>query len=167
MATGTGNLPYPMPPVSPFDVITSQAENERIANIESLADGTGVGDGAVTAAKIDFTTFSPTTSNGWTVSADGRVATKRLSTTGFQTFGSAGSTNWLQSQSIGAFPAGFTAADCTVSITRIGGTSTESLIAAGVQSTKTNFYMANTSNQSGIGNTGTVWVNDIMLVRKN
>lgn len=61
MATGTGNLPYPMSPVSPFDVITSQAENERIANIESLADGTGVGDGAVTSAKIDFTTFS----KGW------------------------------------------------------------------------------------------------------
>lgn len=61
MATGTGNLPYPMSPVSPFDVITSQAENERIANIKSLADGTGVGDGAVTAAKIDFTTFS----KGW------------------------------------------------------------------------------------------------------
>lgn len=52
MATGTGNLPYTMPPVSPFDVITSQAENERIANIESLADGTGIGDGAVTLGKI-------------------------------------------------------------------------------------------------------------------
>ena len=59
MATGTGNLPYPMPPVSPFDVITSQAENERIANIKSLADGTGIGDGAVTSDKIDFATLTP------------------------------------------------------------------------------------------------------------
>lgn len=50
-------LPYPMSPVSPFDVITSQAENEKIANIESLADGTGIDDGAITAPKIDFTTF--------------------------------------------------------------------------------------------------------------
>lgn len=58
MATGTGNLPYPMSPVSPFDVITSQAENERIANIESLADGTGIGDKSVTADKIDFATFA-------------------------------------------------------------------------------------------------------------
>lgn len=52
MATGTGNLPYSLSPVSPFDVITSQAENERIADIESLADGTGIGDEAVTTAKI-------------------------------------------------------------------------------------------------------------------
>lgn len=54
MATGTGNLPYPMSPVSPFDVITSQAENEKIANIESLADGTGIGDNAIPASKIDW-----------------------------------------------------------------------------------------------------------------
>lgn len=67
MAIGIGNLPYTMAPVSPFDVITSQAENENIANIESLADGSGRGDGsvtttqianaAVTAPKIDFTTL--------------------------------------------------------------------------------------------------------------
>lgn len=50
-------LPYPMSPVSPFDVITSQAENEKIANIESLADGTGIGDGAITAGKIDWPTL--------------------------------------------------------------------------------------------------------------
>lgn len=51
-------LPYPMSPVSPFDVITSQAENEKIANIESLADGTGIDDGAITATKIDFATLA-------------------------------------------------------------------------------------------------------------
>lgn len=54
MATGILNLPYTMSPVSPFDVITSQAENERIANIESLADGTGIGDNAITADKTAF-----------------------------------------------------------------------------------------------------------------
>ena len=63
-------LPYPMAPVSPFDVITSQAENEKIANIESLADGTGIGnnaistakiaDNAVTASKLDSATLSTT-----------------------------------------------------------------------------------------------------------
>lgn len=58
MATGTGNLPYSMPPVSPFDVITSQAENERIANIKALADGTGIGDNAITASKLDFATLN-------------------------------------------------------------------------------------------------------------
>lgn len=57
MATGIGNLPYPMPPVSPFDLVTSQAENERIANIEALADGTGIGDKAIPAGKIDLTTL--------------------------------------------------------------------------------------------------------------
>lgn len=67
MATGIGNLPYTMPPVSPFDVITSQAENERIANIESLADGTGIGDNAITASKLGPTTFqSPNYTGGGT-----------------------------------------------------------------------------------------------------
>lgn len=54
MATGIGNLPYAMPAVSPFDTITAQETNERIANIESLADGTGIGDGALTAIKTNF-----------------------------------------------------------------------------------------------------------------
>lgn len=50
-------LPYSMSPVSPFDVITSQAENEKIANIESLADGTGIDDGAITASKLDSASY--------------------------------------------------------------------------------------------------------------
>lgn len=62
-------LPYPMSPVSPFDVITSQAENEKIANIESLADGTGIDDGAITASKIDlasyYTSLALADLNGW------------------------------------------------------------------------------------------------------
>lgn len=59
-------LPYPMSPVSPFDVITSQAENEKIANIEAIYNGelannsvttAAVANGAITADKIDFTTL--------------------------------------------------------------------------------------------------------------
>lgn len=47
-------LPYPMPPVSPFDTITAQETNERIANIEALAAGTGLNNGAITAVKTAF-----------------------------------------------------------------------------------------------------------------
>lgn len=45
-------LPYVMPPVSPFDTITSQETNERIANIEALAAGTGLNDGVITNSKL-------------------------------------------------------------------------------------------------------------------
>lgn len=64
MATGTGNLPFPGKSYTPFDILTAEELNEDVANIESLADGTGIGDGAittntlaqsaVTAAKTDF-----------------------------------------------------------------------------------------------------------------
>lgn len=47
MATGTGNLPYITDPVSPFDTILAETTNEHIANIEALADGSGIGDGAI------------------------------------------------------------------------------------------------------------------------
>ena len=70
MATGAGNLPYTPTYVSPFDVITSQAENETQDNITALANGTGIGDGAldtaaykngsVTADKVNFATFAKT-----------------------------------------------------------------------------------------------------------
>lgn len=66
-------LPYPMPAVSPFDTITAQETNERIANIQALAAGTGFNTGAiptaalanssVTAQKIDFTSLYKTTGN--------------------------------------------------------------------------------------------------------
>lgn len=73
MATGIGNLPYVMPAVSPFDTITAQETNERIANIEAVADGTGIGDKAVTLAKINGGTtagvFQTDTSGNVTVSA--------------------------------------------------------------------------------------------------
>lgn len=64
MSTGTGNLPYPGKSYSPFDILTAEELNEDVANIESLADGSGVGDAAITASKIDFTTFA--VANGYT-----------------------------------------------------------------------------------------------------
>lgn len=59
MATGINNLPYPGKAYSPFDILTAEELNEDVANIESLADGTGIGDGSVTTAKLDLTSFNP------------------------------------------------------------------------------------------------------------
>lgn len=50
------SLPYPTKVVLPFDIATAQDMNERHANDVALASGTGLDDGAVNAAKIDFTT---------------------------------------------------------------------------------------------------------------
>lgn len=58
MAIGTGNLPYPGKSYTPFDILTAEELNEDVANIESLATGAGIGDGAVTADKIDWETLS-------------------------------------------------------------------------------------------------------------
>lgn len=73
MAIGTGNLPYPWKSYTPFDILTAEELNEDVANIESLATGTGIGDGAVTADKIDLATFNVLTgsialnqTSGWT-----------------------------------------------------------------------------------------------------
>lgn len=52
MATGTGNLPYPGKSYSPFDILTAEELNEDVANIESLATGVGIGDGAIKAENI-------------------------------------------------------------------------------------------------------------------
>ena len=52
MATGTGNLPYPGKVYVPFDILTAQELNEDVANIESLATGTGIGDGSVSTAAL-------------------------------------------------------------------------------------------------------------------
>ena len=54
MAIGTGNLPYPGKVYNPFDILTAEEMNEDVANIESLATGAGLGDGAVTAIKTAF-----------------------------------------------------------------------------------------------------------------
>lgn len=47
MATGTGNLPNPGMVFSPFDILTAEEMNDLVANIESLATGSGIGDGAL------------------------------------------------------------------------------------------------------------------------
>lgn len=52
MATGTGNLPNQDMSFSPFAILTAEEMNDLVENIESLADGSGVGDGAVTNAKL-------------------------------------------------------------------------------------------------------------------
>jgi hypothetical protein len=53
------SLPYPTKVVLPFDIATAQDMNERHANDEALANGSGLDNGAVTATKIDFDTFTP------------------------------------------------------------------------------------------------------------
>ncbi len=54
MAAGTGNLPYPGMDFVPFDILTAEELDQIVANYESLADGSGIGDGAVNALKVDF-----------------------------------------------------------------------------------------------------------------
>lgn len=51
MATGINNLPFPGKVYNPFDILTAEELNEDVANIESLADGSGIGDGAITPDK--------------------------------------------------------------------------------------------------------------------
>lgn len=51
MASGTGNLPHPALSFSPFAILTAEEMNDLVENIESLADGSGIGDGAVTPEK--------------------------------------------------------------------------------------------------------------------
>ena len=50
-------LPNPGMDAVPFTPLTAEFLDDMIENIESLADGTGIGDKAVTALKIDFTTL--------------------------------------------------------------------------------------------------------------
>lgn len=64
MATGIGNLPYPGKSYTPFDILTAEELNEDVANIESLATGTGQGDASISASAIDFMTFEVVDSTG-------------------------------------------------------------------------------------------------------
>ena len=61
-------LPNPGMAFTPFDILLAEELNDIVENIESLSDGTGIADAAVTASKIDFTTFSGTTTQwrDWT-----------------------------------------------------------------------------------------------------
>lgn len=64
MATGQGNLPYPISVVSAFDIILAQTTNEENANIGALADGTGIGDEAVTPSKLGLGAASGVANSG-------------------------------------------------------------------------------------------------------
>lgn len=57
-------LPYPSKVVLPFDIATAQDMNERHANDEALAAGTGLDDGAVTTAKLDDAAVTPAKRTG-------------------------------------------------------------------------------------------------------
>lgn len=54
MATGINNLPNPGMSFSPFAILTAEEQNNLVENIESLATGVGVGDGAIPAIKTNF-----------------------------------------------------------------------------------------------------------------
>lgn len=58
MASGTGNLPNQGMNFNPFDPLPASQLNDIVENIESVADGTGIGDGAVKSSNIDFATFN-------------------------------------------------------------------------------------------------------------
>lgn len=91
MATGTGNLPNPGMSFTPFDILTAAEQNDLVENIESLATGTGIGDGsvdtaaiadeAVTSDKIDgatlltFTNWTPTFVGGGSMGVSSVVIT--------------------------------------------------------------------------------------------
>lgn len=51
MASGTGNLPNQGMDFTPFDILTAEEMDDLVENIESLADGSGIGDEAVTPEK--------------------------------------------------------------------------------------------------------------------
>lgn len=57
-------LPYPSMNFTAFDILTAAEMNELVANIESLADGSGIGDGAIKSSNIDWTTV-PATVGAW------------------------------------------------------------------------------------------------------
>lgn len=65
MATGTGNLPNQNMDFVPLAELPASDLDKLVENIESLADGSGIGDGAIDTAKI----------------ADGAVTNDKLSTT--------------------------------------------------------------------------------------
>ena len=105
-----------------------------------------------------------TTSNGWAVSADGRIATKTLTTTGLQTFapGNSSGAFWRQVIGIGTLPAGFSG-NYIMLASRAGSPDDMARNVVGVHSA-TQIYMANLSSSS-IGNTSTFWTNNITLIR--
>jgi hypothetical protein len=70
-------LPYPTKVVLPFDIATAQDMNERHANDEALANGSGLDNGAVTSDKIGIVwqTWNNPISSGITI-GNGTVTAK-------------------------------------------------------------------------------------------
>lgn len=56
-------LPYPNMDFTPLDILTAAEMDKIVANIESLANGTGIADGVIQARKVDFKTFGATNSD--------------------------------------------------------------------------------------------------------
>lgn len=52
MATGINNLPNPGMSFTPFDILTAAELNQMVANIQSLATGSGIGDGSINTVAI-------------------------------------------------------------------------------------------------------------------
>jgi hypothetical protein len=54
MSTGTGNLPNQNMDFVPLATLPAADLDKLVDNIESLADGSGIGDGAITSIKTSF-----------------------------------------------------------------------------------------------------------------
>lgn len=80
MAIGTGNLPNPGMSFTPFDILTAAEMNDLVENIEALATGSGIGDGAIGTTGIANNAVTPAKrSGGFKV---GVIPGSTLSTTG-------------------------------------------------------------------------------------
>lgn len=90
MATGTGNLPNPGMAFTPFDILTAAELNDISENVDALATGSGIGDGAITPTKINLgpttavvATDQGTTSTSFTdLATTGPAATVTIGTNG-------------------------------------------------------------------------------------
>lgn len=58
-------LPNPGMSFSPFAILTAEEMNDLVANIESLSDGTGIIDDAITAEKIDWAAIGANAGIWW------------------------------------------------------------------------------------------------------
>ena len=66
-------LPNPGMDAVPFTPLTAEFLDDMIENIESLSSGTGIGDGSITASKIDSASFPGITTQANTGSAGGTM----------------------------------------------------------------------------------------------
>lgn len=59
MASGTGNLPNQNMDFTPFDILTAEEMDDLVENIESLADGSGIGDEAIGTSALGQSVVTP------------------------------------------------------------------------------------------------------------